>query len=272
LNDFVKVEAGGNDFILFHGKPPRQNVARQALQACDRHFGIGADGIVWYSIDRKAPTALVTMKCYNPDGTRMGSCINASRSVALHAHSAGLVDSSSVVVATEKRLVYLSVAGSWVEAGLLKLNARYVSLPDWAPTARAALVYLGDPHLVLAVSAEVLASDHFGKVAKKLREWRDLVPSGANVHFISKSGEQWRIRTFERGVEAETLCCGSGSISALWAIRALGIPLDNTVLQTRSGAHLVGNYVDRTWKIAGKVQLVFAGRLNASAGTMRNGT
>ena len=252
----AKMHGAGNDFVVLPGAPPSSPDDAALVRAlADRRFGVGGDGVLF--VERIEPGA-VRMHFYNSDGGRAGLCLNGSRCVALRAVQLGWA-ADEVAIHAEHQVVRARVRATGPVAGAeVELEVdRPRSGPDWielpgdAPAARGARVDTGDPHLVVEVDADALGGD-FVTVARRLRHWKGLGPAGANVHFVERGGTTWRIRSFERGVEDETLACGSGCISSAAALA--GGPVD---LLTRGGAIVHVDPRGERWTLRGPATLVF---------------
>lgn len=230
----VKVEGAGNDFLLGTGAWA-QRLSEEpdlVIRLCNRRRGIGADGTLAVFVEADNAIRLVHR---NADGSASAFCANGSRCAARAAvELLGLP--TNVLVIT-----------GWVEIPAIVRGAE-VSLELPPPTApvdrtletdyglwRGRHLELGTPHLVLFVDEiDTLA---IATVAPALRRHPGLGPNGANVHFVERHSDPLRLRSFERGVEAETLCCGSGVVvSALLALESSGA--DSIVVEPRSGDRL----------------------------------
>jgi len=230
----VKVEGAGNDFLLGIGTWAKRlsEDADLVVQLCDRHRGVGADGILAVFEDRMDTIRLVHR---NADGSPSAFCANGTRCAARAA-----VD----LLGLPRHLV---VSTGWIEVPATVRGAK-VSLelpPPKAPVDRTLetdhgiwrgrQLELGTPHLVLPI--DDLDSLPIETVAPALRRHPRLGPDGVNVHFVKQNPGLLRLRSFERGVEAETLCCGSGVVAA--ALLALEATAQKSmVVEARSGDRL----------------------------------
>jgi diaminopimelate epimerase len=231
-----KVEASGNDFVLGVGDWAQRLAAEPDLarRLCDRRRGIGADGVL--AVEAAGP-ARARLRYRNADGSPALFCGNGTRCAARAAVE---------LLGLPRRL---TVATDWVElpaevdGPLVTLvlpppprPARAVALLVTGRSWRGWLVEVGVPHVVLPVD-ELDALD-LAQVGPPLRRHPELGPEGANVNFVAPGGEgEIALRTFERGVEAETLCCGSGVVAAALVAMAQGAP-NRLVLRPRSGDRL----------------------------------
>jgi len=232
---------------------------------CARGTGVGADGVVFVGPGSRPGTA--RMIYYNADGSHAAMCGNAALCSTTLAVHLSLASPDGMDLETDAGTYRSRVT----EPGRAELHLAAVEPP--APVGglalvpgelQAALGQVGVPHLVVLLD-EVDAVNLMRRGAA-LRFDPALAPDGANINFISP-GEQgvWRMRTYERGVEAETLACGTGAVAAACAIQEWGLGRLPINIQTRSGRLLgikaakagSGRY-DDVW-LAGEGRIVFRG-------------
>lgn len=231
-----KVEGTGNDFLLGIGDWARRLADEPDLVArlCDRRRGLGADGVLALSQESSSQVRLVYR---NTDGSPSPFCGNGTRCAARVAVEVlGLA--SPLVVGTGWADIPAEVVGPLVTLELpgLAVAPRWVELESLGQCWRGPLLEVGVPHLILHVE-DVRAVD-LDLLAPPLRRHPALGPGGANVSFASRGVDgTMHIRTFERGVEAETLCCGSAVVAAAVAEMANGGDR-RVVLCVRSGDDL----------------------------------
>lgn len=264
---FYKMTGSGNDFIMIDGRTPAPEWTPDAIAAmCDRRTGAGADGLV--ILAPEAPGE-VRMTYFNADGSRAALCGNAALCSTRLAARLGM--------APETGMRLLTDAGVLQSRCLGPDDTAEIRLPDFAPPTPAAelapgigegwvqYVVVGVPHVVIRVP-EVDAVDIVG-CGRPLRFDPRLGPAGANVNFVSPPaapGSPWRIRTYERGVEGETLACGTGTVAAAAAVvecREAGFPVQ---FVSRGGLGL-GVRAVRTADAVTDVWLAGQGRLVYSA-------
>jgi diaminopimelate epimerase len=223
---FFKMTGSGNDFVVLDGRgtTPGDWPAERIRAICDRRMGVGADGLVILAAEDGA----VRMNFYNCDGGRAAMCGNAALcSTALAAHL-GLGEGSGMTLATDAgRFRTRAAAAAWTAELNLPSFELPAAVPALAPEpgeADIAFTTVGVPHLVILVGdVDQVEIDRRGR---ELRHHPALGEAGANANFISapRRGEQvWRIRTFERGVEAETLACGTGTVAAAAYVARKGL-------------------------------------------------
>ncbi len=226
---FYKMTGSGNDFVMVDGRlsPPEQWTPARIAAACDRRAGVGADGLVTLAPE----SAGVRMTYWNADGSRPAMCGNAALCSARLAARLGMAPESGIRLLTDAGPVDSRCVG----AGDLA-EIRMPDTPVPAPVSAIALeagervvwlVSVGVPHLVVLVP-DVAAVD-VERRGRVLRHHPAAGFEGANANFVagpSVPGAPWLVRTFERGVEAETLACGTGTVAAALALAAhCGVPL-----------------------------------------------
>jgi diaminopimelate epimerase len=261
----------GNDFVMVDGRntTPRDWSEADMRAVCARGTGVGADGLVFVSPGSR-PNA-VQMVYFNADGSRAAMCGNAALCSTRLAGRLAMAKPQAMILETDAG-VYESRCVDPGERAQLKLAA--VPAPAAVPGLgllngeRAVLGTVGVPHLVI-LADDVSCIDVVNR-GRALRFDPALGPAGANINFISPSGArtEWRMRTYERGVEAETLACGTGAVAAACAITQWGLGESPITIWTRSGRPLEvsahrnpeGGY-DEIW-LTGEARLVFRGVIN----------
>ena len=253
---FVKLDAAGNDFIAFDGRaiggdfrPDPESVARW----CDRRHGIGGDGVL--ILGEGADGADFSVVFLNPDGTE-AFCGNGARAAfSWWRHMMGGDISEARFTAVDGLH-----EGHWIH-GEPCVDLRIQAEPK--ETDHGAFVHTGTEHLVLGVDGVGLEEVDLHELAYPLRHHADFAPHGVNVNLVSTSaGSDGRhtIRTFEKGVEGETLSCGSGTVAAAAVLRW---STGGDAFKFRApGGHLgvVLEGADRAW-LSGPVEMPFSGTI-----------
>jgi diaminopimelate epimerase len=218
---FTKVVASGNDFIVLDffkakGTPSARALSRLAKTLCARKLSVGADGILVLSKPAQK-TADFAMRIFNPDGTEAEMCGNGARALALYAFREGI---------TGKNAVFSTRAGtieSRVKDGgrvmIKMMTPRYTgarNVPYRGTSVKGYFIVTGVPHLVVFVKG--LSRIDVVSYARPIRRHALFAPKGTNVDFVEIAHGARRsaiaLRTYERGVEDETLSCGSGVVSS----------------------------------------------------------
>jgi diaminopimelate epimerase len=246
---FVKMAGGGNDFLLFEADGRRLTEAdsRRISLLCRRGLSVGADGALFLS---GGGDGRMHLDYYNADGGLASFCANGTRCAARYAVSRRLVADSELILETGWGHIVARVNGESVTLSLRDVLApsepislgledpqRY-STEGLPPTGIP--IHVGVPHLVVFVRGD-LAALPIERVGPPLRR-HPLLPEGANVNFVRVSGPgRLEVRSWERGVEAETLSCGSGVVaSALVASQRGHVELP-VACATKSGVDLTVN-------------------------------
>jgi diaminopimelate epimerase len=206
---FSKYQGTGNDFILIDNRDGSAMLSReQVARLCDRRFGIGADGLMLLELVDGYDFRMVY---YNSDGRESSMCGNGGRCIAAFAYKLGL---------TGINTRFLAIDGGH-EATLHPDGMVSLQMADVGAVLAFADHYIldtGSPHYVQWVD-DVDATDVFN-AGRAIRQRTDFAPDGINVNFVQRSTEGLKVRTYERGVEDETLSCGTGVTAA--AIAASG--------------------------------------------------
>ena len=264
---FTKMSGAGNDFIVLDASAweavPGDRVA-WVRAVCQRGVSVGADGVLVVAPDGQDRARVVF---FNPDGVE-AFCGNGSRCAARYAVARGLA-SATMTLATSVGEVPARVEGGVVRLTLpppQDLGA--IVLESAAETFRGRWVIAGVPHVVVPVAG--LSSYPLERVGPSLRRHPKLGPLGANVDLV-ESDERGRVhvRTWERGVESETLSCGTGAVAVALAARLAGAP-ESVVVVPRSGLALTvtidGDPVrPASASLVGDARFVFDGRLDPEA-------
>jgi diaminopimelate epimerase len=264
---FTKMSGAGNDFIVLDASA-WENVpgdrAAWVRAVCRRGVSVGADGVLVVGPDGVGRVRVVF---FNPDGGE-AFCGNGSRCAARYAAKRGAAP-AAMTLATAVGDVPARVDGGVVRLTLpppRDLGA--VVLESAADAFRGRRVIAGVPHLVIPVAG--LASYPLDRVGPLLRRHPELGPSGANVDLV-ESDERGciHVRTWERGVENETLSCGTGAVAVAMAARLEGAP-DRVVVVPRSGLPLTVTIEGDPARpisasLEGDARFIFEGTLDAEA-------
>jgi len=254
---FYKYHGSGNDFILIDGRNIQFEGIEWIQKMCTRHFGIGADGVI---LLKNKPGYDFEMVYYNADGT-LAMCGNGGRCVVHFAHLLGIIG---------KKCRFL--AGSEVYEGVLvnenRVELKLADVNDFEKIGHDFFINTGVPHLVKFVDdlndIDVVAE------GRRIRYLPEFQPEGTNVDFVEILKDGIRVATYERGVENETLSCGTGVTAAAIALSLTGKSPEGNVIHitTKGGSLTVGmkrrdNRFREIW-LGGKVELVFTGQWQKS--------
>lgn len=263
--EFHKLSGSGNDFVFVDTRhEPAGPLAQPEVigSICNRGNGIGADGVVFLEATDKATIRLVYI---NADGSRADLCGNATLCTARMTRELGLVEGSAdFSIETDVGVLGARFLGKVPE---IDLNAVTEVMSDAGiPLApgehRMGFALAGVPHLTILV-ADLEAVDVVGR-GRPLRRHPTL-RAGANVNFVRPNPDgTFSYRTYERGVEAETLACGTGAVASAWLLAEWGLASGPVTLRTRSGREVgvrfSGSGAGAKASLSGEARIVFKGR------------
>ena len=264
---FTKAVATGNDFIIIDNRGPGTGNRGPALakKVCDRRYGIGADGLL---IVEKSKTADFKMRIFNPDGSEAEMCGNGSRCMALYAKIERIAP-VNMQIETRVGIIKASVKDSLVKIKLtdpkdIKWN---LCLTIRECPYKVNVANTGVPHVIHFV--DDVENLDVKKIGAEMRYHSEFSPEGANVDFVKivdKSKNKIRVRTYERGVEDETLACGTGAVASA-IISAEAEKLASPVTVETRGGELLKIYFDlregnfTNVYLEGKASLVYEGTI-----------
>jgi len=267
---FAKMAGGGNDFLVFEadGRSLDPEDQRRLALICRRGLSVGADGALFLS---PGETGHVRLDYYNSDGGPASFCANGTRCAARYAVRHGLVARVNPTLETGWGPIEARVDGERVILSLPAVPAPRDPVPisgrGLPPTAIP--VEVGVPHLVVFVRGD-LSKLALERLAPPLRN-HPAMPEGANVNFVKASGgSRIEVRTYERGVEGETLSCGSGVVAAAIAAGRQGMAASPVSCGTKSGVDFTVEFQDEGSEIAhlrltGDAREVYRGELTEEA-------
>lgn len=263
--EFWKLTGSGNDFVFFDARDGSGAELEQpeVIQAiCHRRNGIGADGIVLLKPGHGE--AAVTIRYYNSDGSLASLCGNATLCAARLAAELAAAPASGFWISTDAGLVRARLLASGPEIDIQPVNAVQGDFRTKraADEQRIGFAEVGVPHLVVLVEdIERVPLIERGRLLRNLPE----LAAGANVNFIARGDSGWLMRTYERGVEDETLACGTGAVASALLLRKWGLERGNVVITTRSGRDAVVTLRDdgSRWypTLQGEGRIVCSGRV-----------
>jgi diaminopimelate epimerase len=290
LVPFVKMHGLGNDFVMLDGLDElpvaEERLSEFAEAVCDRHFGVGGDGIILIQRDSDAD---FRMRMWNPDGSESEMCGNGIRCFAKYLYDAGHIGSGSVSVATAQGLQHIEIPDDAqrgardlqvrVDMGAPRLTRSQIPMAPYEGNGhdhtvideplevdghelRITAVSMGNPHVVIFVDdVESVQLKELGFAI----EHHETFPQRTNVHFVQVVGPHklW-MRTWERGA-GDTLACGSGACSV-----AVAAALNNKLPQDKRSAlvHLPGGDLQIDWAqndhvyMTGPATSMFSGQID----------
>lgn len=252
---FSKYHGAGNDFVMINAtKSPVSLTDEEVKAICDRRTGIGADGLIMVLPSEKHD---FRMKYYNCDGHESTFCGNGGRCIAAFAIEEGL---------TPQTLEYEAVDGIHKAVATKNSNTEYMvsitmrDIESYDLNDKRLLINTGSPHYVTRV--ENLKGFDVRKHGAEIRNDKSISQDGVNVDFMETIDNQYYIRTFERGVEDETLACGTGvTASAIAAALWYGgnnIDIRTTIAKLNVRFEIQGNSI-RNIVLSGPATHVFDG-------------
>ncbi len=210
---FTKMNGAGNDFVLLDNRRGEIQLEREQIaRICDRHRGVGADGILL--LEKAANGADFRMRYYNADGGEAEMCGNGARCFARYAHkvagAAGQISFETPAGVIGAELHGESVTLQMSEPQDLRLSLSLSGVTDYESIH---FINSGVPHVVVPVPR--IEDIDVRRDGAAIRRHAMFSPKGTNVNFLEKRGpKRIAIRTYERGVEDETLACGTGVVAS----------------------------------------------------------
>ncbi len=265
--EFWKMNGSGNDFILIdnrQGQVEDQDMGALVKRACRRRESVGADGVIFVV---KSNQYDFGWRFFNADGGEVEMCGNGGRCVSRFAYLKGIAGpkmtfetlAGPVSAEVKGRVVKILMPG----AGDLSTDVKLTAREGWMSVD---FINTGVPHVVVRVGH--LADHPVEEQGKEIRYHALFAPEGTNADFMTRVGaDRLDVRTYERGVEGETLACGTGAIAcALVASIREGMPSPVKV-RTRGGETLTvhfqrqGEAFERIW-LEGNTSIVYQAQLN----------
>jgi diaminopimelate epimerase len=260
---FTKMVASGNDFVVVKEADlllKSSNLRKLSSELCDRKFGVGADGLLLIGKSRKAD---IRMRIFNADGSEAEMCGNGARCAALFASR-----SKKISIETMAGIINAEVGRDTVKINLTGPKGLKLGIPIKVNgrLLRVNFINTGVPHAIIFVSGiEGIDVDNLGR---EVRYYHSFAPRGTNVNFVEALDKDTvRIRTYERGVEGETLACGTGSTASA-LIFALKNNIDGPVKVITQSKEVLKVYFSKekskfkdVW-LEGRAKIVYKGEYN----------
>ena len=238
-----KYSANGNDFVIFvaQEKADRSDLAKKL---CHRQNGVGADGLVVVLPHKDYD---FEWEFYNSDGSHADMCGNASRAVAHFANEKGILKDDKAEFLTGAGVIRATINGLYVVSDMTKPEIIRTDIEEnnqswW-------LINSGVPHLVCIKES---VEDFDLKEARALRD-----KYNANVNICAFKDNIMTVRTYERGVEDETLACGTGMVACYIRHHQEGLLEGQVQMRPKSGDELYVSYADEVYRFAGQVSKTF---------------
>lgn len=234
---FLKMAGGGNDFVVIDNRAGRIGDATELTRrVCTPHLSVGADGLI---LVENTPRATFRMRYLNADGSRADFCANGTRCAARFAF-VNVIAPKRMTIETDAGVVGAEVHDHGQVTLALpaphSLRERPLRVGD--TIIRGSAIMVGVPHYVVFLREELWSHD-IVPLGRALRMHPELQPAGANVNFVVvRDSGSIEVRTYERGVEGETLSCGSGVVASAVTSAIYGRTSSPVKVLTRSGITL----------------------------------
>ena len=255
--EFYKYQGTGNDFVMIDNRSnffPKDNIQLIA-RLCDRRFGIGGDGLILLENDTETDFKMVY---YNSDGNQSSMCGNGGRCLVAFAKKLHVIKDNTTFIATDG-LHHASVA----ENGIVSLQM--IDVPEVKITPDYVFMNTGSPHHIQLV--EDLEHYNVKENGASIRYGELYGKQGSNINFVKKIDETtFSLRTYERGVEDETLACGTGATAVAIAMNVLGETKASSIDLNVEGGKLVVSFDEKDGKftnvfLKGPAEFVFKGTI-----------
>ena len=274
---FTKMQAAGNDFILVNGlEEQKDNWNEFAKKVCDRHFGIGADGLMFCS---ESKIADIKMHYYNSDGSRGEMCGNGIRCFSKFVFDNKIVDKKHFLVETDAGIKTINLETDengeaiYLTVDMEKVNFRADSITNITDSETVlnrkvvvdgreiilSSVLMGVPHTVVFV--DDYSNYDVNDLGRKI-EMLDIFKNKTNVNFVKKIDKKtFEIKTWERGA-GRTLGCGTGCCASAVVAKSLGITGESKILMKAEGGDVqVELKEDYSIIMAGKAERICTGKI-----------
>lgn len=236
---FFKMTGSGNDFILIDNRDQKLN-AKESYDlvrlACRRKLSVGADGLIFIEND---PEVDFKWQFFNSDGSEAEMCGNGARCAARFAHLQGIVNKTHIAFRTLAGVIQAEITGVKVKIQVSPPQGLQMNFPLEVGGKAFDLCFIntGVPHVVCFVQDEKeLEEVDVFRWGSALRYHQRFQPAGSNANFaIVRNEHRMSVRTYERGVEAETLACGTGSVASALVAAASKKVTSPVEVKTRSG-------------------------------------
>ncbi len=266
---FVKMSGTGNDFILIDHRHPliaQENMSALAAAVCRRKFSVGADGLILLEPSEHAD---FRWQFFNADGSTAEMCGNGARCAARFAFMQGIAP-AKMRFETLAGIIEAEISGSDVAVKMtnpVNLRLHQTIAVNNAPLLLHS-INTGVPHAVVFVD-NIDEADVRG-LGRVIRQHHAFAPAGTNVNFVQQRGHAFKVRTYERGVEDETLACGTGAAASAIIAALLGQAASPVEIITSGGDRLSISFAAASGRVdsvhlKGPARMIYAGELTAEA-------
>jgi len=271
--EFTKMSGAGNDFVVLDNrKGVVTDPAALARELCNRRSGIGADGLLLLELSDRAD---FLMRYYNSDGSYGGMCGNGGRCISRYAYIKRIVNRPEMRFEALEHVYSASILTDSVRLRMKNpLDFRLGQMIKLSQIdLRFHFVNSGSPHCVIFLDenhelGSTLEGLDVPVLGREIRNHKYFIPDGTNVNFVEKIDARcFTVRTYERGVEEETLACGTGSVAVALIANQVKESMSPISLQVRSGETLTvefektGNTQYENVTLNGSAHVVFNGKI-----------
>jgi diaminopimelate epimerase len=265
---FSKFSASANDFIVMDNRSGQFTHVAPILakRLCSHRYSVGADGLILIENSKKAS---FRVRYFNPDGQQFNTCGNGGRCAVRYAFLS-VIAGRKMNLETNVGVIDAEVIGSSVRIRFVSPSRYTLNVPVNVDgqTIKGHFVRLGEPHFLLYVKD--IRNHDILPLARKIRYHDRFQPEGTNVHFIEPVDRHYvKIRSYERGVENETLACGSGCISSAIATYATNQTAPPITFEPQSGIPVSVHFPEASnfqeLYLEGDARLVYRGELTKEA-------
>ncbi|MGI8951801.1 MAG: diaminopimelate epimerase [Chitinophagaceae bacterium] len=253
---FYKYQGTGNDFIIIDNRENKIELsAAQIKKLCNRKFGVGADGLMLLNTKQGYD---FEMKYYNADGNESSMCGNGGRCMIKFAHAMGIHKSKYYFWAIDGNHEATIELNGWVHLKMQNVNKLTINSED-------AILNTGSPHYVKPFSN--VRNMDVVKEGKLIRYSNQFAKEGINVNYVEAMENNIFVRTYERGVEDETLSCGTGVTAAALVFAHNDNGFNRVEIETPGGNLAVefcktgSENFENIW-LCGPAEFVFKGEIN----------
>jgi diaminopimelate epimerase len=246
---FTKMEGTGNDFLIIDNRNSiineaieHKNIPEFVKKIADRKLGAGSDGVIFLEESKDFP---FSMSYFNNDGSKAALCLNGARCVVMYSHRLGIIKEKGKFVSESGPIGFYNKNGTVSIEVMppvdLKLN---FSITVKRKKLRANYLKLGVPHCVIFV--ESYDDIDIRELGHAILHHKEFKPDGTNVNFVTTKDNYLFVRTYERGVEDETLSCGTGILAAAYIATKLCITESPVTCKT-NGGELIATIKDKLY-------------------------
>jgi diaminopimelate epimerase len=282
---FTKMSGSGNDFIVIDNRDDLLcgvELAALTRHLCQHRISVGADGVILITPPAASNDSVAyTWRYINADGSDGEMCGNGAMCAARFAVRAGIADPHHRFQ-TASGVIEAWAAAEATETVIAMTDPEPVEQPARitveGQTLTCTRIVVGVPHIVIVAedADEFADQSEFDRIGRALRRHDAFAPAGTNVNVVSRIDDQtWRMRTYERGVEAETLACGTGAVASAIVLGHADLAPNPARIRTSSGRDLTVRYEIRDGqainvRLSGQAAVIYDGTLGPDAAPVQD--